>query len=470
MLTSDFIHLLDDPWAEHPVVNKHVCNGGGGGGGDGPTGQIPDAPSAPDYTAYIKRMTEIGETGQGWAKDLMDFAKNTGVDLMAMAKTVAGKAGAAADTQQSNADALQKQWSDLSSPLYAAQQKEALRGISDLPAYRDQVAGQYGADAAQSIDDQKAAIQRKMLATGTTGGQPGIASQALDTQAAIGRSAAVTAAAQKGRADADTAAWARTGEALKSEEFIPGVASDQAKLASANRAQEADVGNKAATTTAGLYQPATSMYSASIAPMKEWGATTATDYEDRLKGYGLQTQAYTAQNQAASQAKQDEGGGFMDTILPLAAGIGGSFLGPAGGAIGSAAGKAASKSLFSATGGKIPPMGRRVPRGYASGGAINTGVPHMANGGNYIPEETSPSGGEQVDDVPAMVSAGEFVIPERTVDWFGEKYFQNLIAKSDKDREQQTVAAPEEVNNDERPPDQALQMQAPMFRSEGARV
>ena len=83
----------------------------------------------------------------------------------------------------------------------------------------------------------------------------------------------------------------------------------------------------------------------------------------------------------------------------------------------------------------------------------------------------SPSGGDEVDDVPAMVSEGEFVIPERTVDWFGEKYFQNLIAKSDKDREKQTVAAPEEVGMDERPPEQALDMQqAPMFRSEGARV
>ena len=115
-------------------------------------------------------------------------------------------------------------------------------------------------------------------------------------------------------------------------------------------------------------------------------------------------------------------------------------------------------------------MGRRVPRGYASGGAIDTGMPHMANGGNYIPEETSPSGGQNVDDVPAMVSAGEFVLPERTVDWYGEKYFQNLIAKSDKDREKQTVAAPDEVNMDDRSHEQAIQMHAPTFRSEGARV
>jgi hypothetical protein len=69
-----FVHLLDDPWAPHPVVNRRtVCFGGGGGGGDDV--QAPNAPSAPDYTAYIKRMTEIGETGQTWATDLYNEAK-----------------------------------------------------------------------------------------------------------------------------------------------------------------------------------------------------------------------------------------------------------------------------------------------------------------------------------------------------------------------------------------------------------
>jgi hypothetical protein len=119
---------------------------------------------------------------------------------------------------------------------------------------------------------------------------------------------------------------------------------------------------------------------------------------------------------------------------------------------------------MAAKGGKIPPMGRRVPRGYAQGGAIDTGED------NYVDPSMSPSGGEEVDDVQAMVSAGEFVIPERTVDWFGEKYFQNLIMKSDKDRETQTVAAPEEGPMPEDQPQQGFATEAPMFRSEGARV
>jgi len=465
MLKCDpFTHVLDDPWAPHPVVNRHICSGGGGGGGsDVPT---PNAPSAPDYTAYIKRMTEIGEKGQTWAGEIYNDMKKYGVDLVELARTVGGKAGAAADTQQATSDRLQQQWEGLSKPLYEAQQRDALRMIGDLPGTEEHYAGQQGANAAASIDAQKAALQRKMLAEGHAGGQPGIASQALDTQAAIGRAAAVTAAAEQGRYGARKEARDVTHGALKDEEFIPGVASEQGKLAATNRSQQADIANKGAATAAGLYTPAIQMYGQSIAPMKEWGDTMGRDYDSRLKAYGIDVQKYQAQNQAA---EADDGGSFLDTVLPLAGGIAGSFLGPMGTSVGSTlggmAGKAASGAMSkAATGGKI--MGRRVPRGYANGGAIDTGAP----GENYIDPSLSPSGGEQVDDVPAMVSAGEFVIPERTVDWFGEKYFQNLIAKSDRDREQQTVAAPEEVAMDEPPQEQALQMQAPMFRSEGARV
>lgn len=473
MLKSDpFTHLLDDPWAPHPVVNRHICSGGGDDGGDI---QTPNAPSAPDYTAYIKRMTEIGEQGLGWAKDFMTQAQTWGVDVMGLAKQVAGKAGAAADAQQATSDRLQKQWETLSGPMYEAQQREAMRMIGDLPAYQEQVAGADSASAAQAIDQQKAALQRKMLAEGTTGGKPGIASQALDTQAAIGRATATTAAAAAGRERAKTEAWGRVGEALKAEEFIPGVASEQGKLAIANRGMEGELPQKAAAVASGLYAPAIQMYGQSIAPMKEWGHTMMADYDARLKSYGIDVNKFGEQNKAAA----DSGGSIFETIIPAAAGIAGSYFGsPAGGAAASKAAGAATSGLFkSARGGKIPPMGRRVPR-YAQGGAIDL-QPPMDDGGSweapqedshYVDPSLSPSGGEVTDDVPAMVNAGEFVIPERTVDWYGEQYFQKLIMKADKEREQQTVAAPEEVDMEDRPQEQALQMNAPMFRSEGARV
>ena len=78
------------------------------------------------------------------------------------------------------------------------------------------------------------------------------------------------------------------------------------------------------------------------------------------------------------------------------------------------------------------------------GGVLGAVVPFFEEGGP-VPEEASPSGGAIPDDVDARVSAGEFVIPEETVRWHGEKAMHALIEKAQKERaetEQQTGAIP----------------------------
>jgi hypothetical protein len=70
---------------------------------------------------------------------------------------------------------------------------------------------------------------------------------------------------------------------------------------------------------------------------------------------------------------------------------------------------------------------------YASGGPA---------GGGAIPAEASPSGGRQVDDVPAKLNgggdlrlnAGEFVVPRDVAAWKGHEFFQKLIDQSRKAR------------------------------------
>jgi hypothetical protein len=272
--------------------------------------------------------------------------------------------------------------------------------------------------------------------------------------ATIGRAAATTAAAERGRYGAKQEARDALTGALKQEEFIPQEAGRQSAGATANRGQAGALPIAGSQAAASLYTPAVGMYNASIDPLKEWGRTTAKSYDQTLAAYDA--------------GEDDSSAG---DIMGLVGGVAGTaagayFGGPAGamagGNLGSSLGSKAGKAM-AASGGKI--MGRRVPRGYAGGGAIDTSLP---GSGNVVTPEMSPSGGEAVDDVPAMVSEGEFVIPERTVDWFGEKYFQHLIMKSDKDRETQTVAAPEEGPAPEG--QQAMDTSAPVFRSEGARV
>jgi len=450
MFTSDpFVHFLDDPWADHPVRNrKTICYGGGGD--DGP-------PQAPDYSQYITAMSNIANQGQTWAREMMAEAKTRGVDLIDTAKRISGKSEAAGDTQQASAEEGRDYWKGLSRPLYDKQQQEALRMNQDLPQFEEHEAGRGGANAAIAIDQQMAALQRKMMGDNTLASS-GIAKQALGTQAAIGRSQATTAAAENQRLAARLEARKALADSLKSEEFLANEASDQAKLAQANRGAATDAVNKSAVAASSLYAPAHAMYGTSADVQKEWGNATAKGYDQTLAAY-----------------KEDEGGGSeAGDIMGLVGGIGGTvagayFGGPAGamagGSLGSSLGKSAGNAV-AAQGGKIPPMGRRVPRRYAQGGAIDTSLP---GAGNLVTPEMSPSGGEEVDDVPAVVSEGEFVIPERTVDWFGEQYFQKLIMKSDKEREQQTVAAPDIVPDDDSQ-GPAVDTSAPQFRSEGARV
>lgn len=53
----------------------------------------------------------------------------------------------------------------------------------------------------------------------------------------------------------------------------------------------------------------------------------------------------------------------------------------------------------------------------------------VTDGGN-VPNAASPSGGKAIDDVPARLTAGEFVVPKDVLSWKGEEFFQNVIKKS----------------------------------------
>lgn len=79
--------------------------------------------------------------------------------------------------------------------------------------------------------------------------------------------------------------------------------------------------------------------------------------------------------------------------------------------------------------------------GFAQGGAIPDDQDD--DGGGLVPQSMSPSGGQDTDDVPAMIpetggqarlNADEFVIPKDVVQWMGHKFFQDLIMKSRKAR------------------------------------
>jgi hypothetical protein len=66
--------------------------------------------------------------------------------------------------------------------------------------------------------------------------------------------------------------------------------------------------------------------------------------------------------------------------------------------------------------------------------------------------------GKAIDDVPARLTAGEFVIPKDVLSWKGEEFFQKLIEGSRKSK----PGAPAQ------PQRGAIPAEAPTFRSRSA--
>lgn len=69
----------------------------------------------------------------------------------------------------------------------------------------------------------------------------------------------------------------------------------------------------------------------------------------------------------------------------------------------------------------------------ADGGAVPQSSALPTTGGR-VPINASPSNGTNPDDVPARLTADEFVVPRDVAKWKGEEFFQKLIAKSREDK------------------------------------
>lgn len=77
--------------------------------------------------------------------------------------------------------------------------------------------------------------------------------------------------------------------------------------------------------------------------------------------------------------------------------------------------------------------------GTALGLAGSAAIKFLADGGmttgGDVPDDASPTSGGAIDDVPARLTAGEFVVPKDVASWKGEEYFQKLIDQSRKAKE-----------------------------------
>jgi hypothetical protein len=137
---------------------------------------------------------------------------------------------------------------------------------------------------------------------------------------------------------------------------------------------------------------------------------------------------------------RSSGWGSLLGLLGGAA-IGGMAGGPGGAAVGSNIGKWFGSSGNNGT-------GMQFPIANSNGGFDQGGW--YAEGG-AVPKHASPTGGSAIDDVPAQLTAGEFVVPKDVASWKGEEFFQKLIEQSRKAK-QGAVAKPEVGVAPQQPP------------------
>jgi hypothetical protein len=80
--------------------------------------------------------------------------------------------------------------------------------------------------------------------------------------------------------------------------------------------------------------------------------------------------------------------------------------------------------------------------GATVGAVSNLARPKLFAEGGAVPTGASPTQGIAVDDVPARLTPGEFVVPKDVVQWKGEEHFQKLIEQS-REKKQEATAKPD---------------------------
>lgn len=343
--------------------------------------------AAPDYSPVMAAFNEIskyaGDRGQEaykWAKDMV--AKNT--DLTNLVNTGLVGIGGAFDDAARDSLAAGKATRD-EAVGYLQDQRDRYTD----PARKAMDMGAAGAQAAQATEAARDASTRELESYGVNPASTRFA--ALDIPARL-QSAAI-------RVGAENIAG-RQGEVMADNANQQLLA--QGNVDTGQAAQQAGVSTGARTGAVNTALGNTASGYAGLGTDLAWtGAKTGA-----VSGSGnTLNQQFSNQAQAAKQNSSTSSG--IGSLL----GLGASMLG-SGGAFG-----AGGALAFLEEGGSVDDI----------------------NGGGAVPAEMSPSGGAAVDDIPAvspngpaMLNAGEFVIPQDVVRWKGEEWLQKLIMSARK--------------------------------------
>jgi hypothetical protein len=248
------------------------------------------------------------------------------------------------------------------------------------PERRQLEVGKAQASVAQQFDQQRAAAMQNLQDYGVdpTSGR----GQGIDTMMRTAQGAATAAAGNQATAMVDATGRALRSEAINIGKGYPGQIAGQ--YGTALQGGNLAVNSQLAATASGANTMGTAAQWQGLGnqAVGTWGNTLNQSYQNQLG-------AYNAANQGSS--------GW-------------------GSAIGAGLGLATKLLPMIAEGGTVP-----------------------ATDGGDVPDQASPTRGAAIDDVPARLTAGEFVVPKDVAAWKGEEFFQKMIDNSRKAKGEATA-------------------------------
>lgn len=341
-------------------------------------------PPPPDYTPLANASKEQSEKAFQLQQQQFDWAKKTYEENKGNTDLITKRFLEDQETNRKNAAKDRERYETVFQPLEESLANEARDFAS--PERKAKEMGRAQAGVAQQFDAQRANATRDLESYGINPGATRFA--ALDTSVRAQQAATEAAAGEQAYQQTDATGRALRSEAINVGRGYPGqIAGTYGTSANfgggANNAQ-------LATTASGANTMGTGM---------QWGNMGMQGLGQSANilntGYGNQLAYNKAQNAEA------EGWG--------------NFFGLLGGA-GLKAATGSSRPWWAAEGGMMPGEEDQTP-----GGAVPTGA--------------SPTQGRAIDDVPARLTAGEFVLPKDVTSWLGEEKLQKMIEKARMDKQ-----------------------------------
>jgi len=345
------------------------------------------APPPPNYTPIANASKEQARAQNALAEKQFAWAQNTYNQDRDVLKPIIQSATQRMQKNDMNADRDRQRYENEYQPLEDQAVQDAQSFNS--PGRQQYEMGRQEATVAQSFDAQRANAAANLESFGVDPSSTRYA--ALDAGSRNAQAAAMAGAGNNARTQTEAMGRAMRSEAINVGRGYPGQIAGT--YGTALQSGQSGSNTQLAGTASGASTMGTApgYFAGANSSLGTWGNTLT-------QGYNAQLGQFNANQQSSSGL--------------------GSLLGAGAGLLGNsslASGASGLGMFLGATGGMMPEV---------------TSEGNDATPGGAIPNHASPSQGKAIDDVPARLTAGEFVLPKDVVSWKGEEWAQKVIKQA----------------------------------------